>query len=351
MTEESQTYNLRVLRELLIDAFDTEELRSLVSHDPKLGGLIRRFAPAHPITVMAEEAVSWCDRRGFISYLVQRIEEERPEKYQLFEPDLFVTDAEPPREEEPSAPTPEILTITGPIYLDLVRVPAGEFLMGSVAARDKHADDTELPPHRVHVPEFHIGQYPVTNLQYQAFVEETGYQAPHRWESDERPSGKGNHPVARVSWRDALAFCAWLSEATGQPFRLPTEAEWEKAARGTDGRIYPWGDEPPDASRCNFDNQVGDTTPIGRYSPQGDSPYGLTDMAGNVLEWCQSQFRPYPYRARDGREQMEWDEPRILRGGDYSSDPARVRCGCRYVMPDFWYFNRFGFRVARGPLK
>jgi len=290
MNEPSQSTNLRILRKLLIAAFDTEELRALVKYDDTLSSLASEFAPTDPISTMVEKTISWCDRRGLLPYLVQVVKGERPDKYKGFEPDLFMVDTQQPPAGEPPEPIPEILTITSPIYLDLVRIPAGEFLMGSVAARDKDARDDEFPQRRVRVAVFFIGQYPVTNLQYYTFVRVTDRKMPHHWESGVIPRGKGNHPVAWISWRDAVAFCAWLKEETGQPFRLPTEAEWEKAARGTDGRIYPWGDESPDESRCNFDRQVDDTTPIGRYSPQGDSPYGCADMAGNLWEWCSTAY-------------------------------------------------------------
>jgi len=130
---------------------------------------------------------------------------------------------EPPREEHTTGPTPETLTITAPIHL--VRVPAGEFLMGSVATRDEHAQDDEFPPHRVYLPEFHIGKHPITNLQYAAFIKATKSSAPQSWLKDRLPPGKGDHPVVTVLWKEALAFCAWLREGTGRAFRLPTEAE------------------------------------------------------------------------------------------------------------------------------
>jgi len=101
---------------------------------------------------------------------------------------------------------------------------------------------------------------------------------------------KGNHPMVLVSWDDAVAFCRWASQVSGKTVRLPSEAEWEKAARGTDGRIYPWGNQLPDKTRCNFDMNVSDTTAIGQFSPSGDSPYGCTDMAGNVGEWVVDRF-------------------------------------------------------------
>ena len=262
---------------------------------------------------------------------------------------LLITDTQQPRGGEPPGPTPEILTITNPIYLDLVRVPAGEFLMGSVVARDKDAQDHEFPPHRVHVPEFYIGQYPVTNLQYAALVKAGHSEAPRYWEDGEILPGKENHPVVEVSWRDALVFCAWLSGETGQPFRLPTEAEWEKAARGTDGRIYPWGDQPPDETRCNFGKKEGGTTTIGRYSPQGDSPYGCADMAGNVWEWCQSLYRPYPYWAGGGREDPRAGGHRVVRGGSFDSDRRYVRCAVRRSGRTNLRFNYRGYRVVLAP--
>ena len=107
--------------------------------------------------------------------------------------------------------------------------------------------------------------------------------------------------MVNVSWDDAVDFCRWLSEATHRSFRLPSEAEWEKAARGSDGRIYPWGNQAPDEKRCNFGTKVGDTTPVGKY-PDGASPCGALDMAGNVWEWTGSIYKPYPYAPDDGRE-------------------------------------------------
>jgi formylglycine-generating enzyme required for sulfatase activity len=224
--------------------------------------------------------------------------------------------------------------------------------MGSVVARDKDAEENELPPHTVYLPEFYIGQYPITNIQYEAFVQAAGHGAPRHWEEGTIRWPQYNHPVVGVSWHDAVAFCDWLSSETRQPFRLPTDAEWEKAARGTDGRIYPWGDEPPDEGRCNFgkDRRTGDTTTIGRHSPQGDSPYGCADMAGNVWEWCQSMYRPYPYRAGDGREDLQAKGRRVLRGGGCWNSAADVRSACR-LRPDLAYgVSSGGFRVTRGPL-
>ncbi len=181
---------------------------------------------------------------------------------------------------------------------------------------DKQASDDEQPQHRLTLPEFYIGKYPVTNEQYAAFVKATGQAAPRHWKNGQIPAGKENHPVVNVSWRDAVAFCRWLSQASGKSLRLPTEAEWEKAARGRDGRIYPWGNQPPTKELCNFGGNVGDTTPVGQY-PAGASPCGALDMAGNVWEWTGSLYRPYPYQPEDGRNSPDGEGPRVVRGGSW----------------------------------
>jgi formylglycine-generating enzyme required for sulfatase activity len=171
----------------------------------------------------------------------------------------------------------EALKLMGEVDERWVVVPAGPFLMGS--------SDNEKPQHTVELATYRIARYPVTNAEYQAFVQDSGHGPPQHWYGEDYPEGEGNHPVVNVYWLDALAYCEWLSEKTGKPYRLPTEAEWEKAARGTDGRIYPWGNEWDETKLNSRDSGPGDTTPVGQYSPGGDSPYGAADMAGNVLCW------------------------------------------------------------------
>jgi len=239
----------------------------------------------------------------------------------------------------------------------MVWVPPGPFLMGSDKRRDALANDDELPQHEVILPGYWIGRYPVTVAQFRAFVEASGHQPADSGSL----KGPDDHPVVNVVWYDALAYCRWLSERVGMPVTLPSEAEWEKAARGTDGRIYPWGDEPPDEGRCNFGGNVGSTTPVGRYSPRGDSPYGCAGMAGNVWEWTRSLWgedweKPalkYPYDPEDGRENLEagHDVGHVLRGGAFGDVERFVRCAARIrlnslrYLPDY-RFRNLGFRLV-----
>jgi formylglycine-generating enzyme required for sulfatase activity len=156
-----------------------------------------------------------------------------------------------------------------------------------------------------------------------------------------------DHPIAYVSWYDAIAYARWLSEQTGQSWRLPTEAEWEKAARGSDGRAYPWG-TIFDSTRCNTaESGQGKTTPVGRY-PTGASTYGVLDMAGNVWEWTTSLFKPFPYRVDDGREDAESIENRVVRGGAWNRDARLARSAYRgHIWPDRVQDN-VGFRLVSG---
>jgi formylglycine-generating enzyme required for sulfatase activity len=237
------------------------------------------------------------------------------------------------------------LALASPIHLECVRVPAGEFLMGSSLAKDREAARGELPQHRVYLAEFYIGKVPVTNAQYAAFVRSAKYEAPSHWDLEGIAQDKGEHPVVRISWRDAQAFCAWLSQATGRSFRLPTEAEWEKAARGTNGRVYPWGDRLPETDLCNYEMLVGHTTPVGAY-PGNVSPYGALDLAGNVGEWTSSLYRPYPYRADDGREDPAAEGVRVVRGGAFSLTRWNARCACRLRYAPDRKCGHDGFRVV-----
>ncbi len=244
---------------------------------------------------------------------------------------------------------------------ELIYIPAGEFLMGTNDPKLKAACH---PQHPFTLGPYCIGRFPVTNADYQRFIDHNPNAAvpysplrvaqPYTWDRRTRtfPRGLENHPVVLVSWPEALAYCRWLSEVSGYHCRLPSEAEWEKAAawdpKAGRTRVYPWGDAFDDG-RCNVDAHGAlrlSSTPVGHYSPQGDSPSGLADIAGNVWEWTGSLYRPYPYQATDGREDPEADGQRVVRGGAYDEGPLPARCAWRNsVKPDLRAAN-IGFRVA-----
>jgi formylglycine-generating enzyme required for sulfatase activity len=277
-------------------------------------------------------------------------------------------------------PLPKVITPQHAFEPKLILIPAGEFLMGSDPDIDKDAQKEEQPQYTLHLPAYYIAETPVTNVQYAAFVRATHYQTKAEeigwsfvgtridvkkiiganWQHPTGPgsdiSQKRDHPVVQISWHDAVTYCEWLSEATGRDYRLPTEAEWEKAARGRYGRIYPWGNEW-NPKRCN--NGISDligTTPVGAY-PDGASPYGVLDMVGNVIEqtlslWGADALKPdfkYPYDATDGRENIKATEKflRVARGGSWSNDSEfYFRCANRSRDIPSGRHTTIGFRVV-----
>jgi formylglycine-generating enzyme required for sulfatase activity len=229
----------------------------------------------------------------------------------------------------------------------MVWVPASAFLMGSDKSRDSNANDDELPQHSVTLPSYWIGRFPVSVARWKLFVKENDYKPDEKSLQD-----PDDHPARYVNWNDAMVYCKWLSEKSGLPVTLPSEAEWEKAARGTDGRIYPWGDEF-DKDKCNTsESGIKNTTPVGMYSPAGDSPYGCADMAGNIWEWTRSKFKPYPYNAEDGRENLEGTDARVVRGGswDYRRLFARASLRSNFDSPNLRR-SLYSFRVVVRPPK
>jgi formylglycine-generating enzyme required for sulfatase activity len=196
-----------------------------------------------------------------------------------------------------------------------------------------------------------MARYPVTNEQYNVYAKAKKIQHPvSGWEE------KKNHPVVNVDWNTAMAYCQWLNYflkaelPSSLGLRLPTEAEWEKAARGTDGRDYSWGNTF-DKNKCN--SREDGTSPVSMYSPQGDSPYGCADMAGNAQEWMHSEFKAYPYNPKDGREDEQFKiVPRVARGGAFShSDILRIgssvpSCAYRFRYYPYLRDGDIGFRVV-----
>jgi len=251
--------------------------------------------------------------------------------------------------------------------LGFVEIPAGPFLMGSIKVHDQDASDNELPQHEVVLPRYFIGRYPVTVGQFRAFVEASG----HRPEGEDHLHGPLNHPAVGVTWYEALQYCHWLTERLraweaapallasllrqqGWEVTLPSETEWEKAARGSDGRIYPWGNAP-DPNRANYDaTGIYTTNAVGCF-PDGASPYGVEELSGNVWEWTRSLYEDYPYptdkKALAEREDLQAskNQARVLRGGAFFNLHGYVRCASRGGdLPDFRY-ELSGCRVVVRP--
>ncbi|MBI5032415.1 MAG: SUMF1/EgtB/PvdO family nonheme iron enzyme [Chloroflexi bacterium] len=243
---------------------------------------------------------------------------------------------------------------------DLVRIPAGEFIMGSDSGRSD-----ERPKHLVYLDTFEIDRYELTNAQYRHFLQVTERTVPRYWSGDEYPPGLENYPVVGVSWDDADAYCKWVG------MRLPTEAEWEKACRGTDGRVYPWGDEW-DANRANVivssvtrswdeawtllatPNAMPVLKPVGSY-PTGASPYGVMDMAGNASEWIFDWYNWRDYTGLPDHNPIVTAPPwnHVVRGsawfdlyGDVEWAKQQSQCSARNSSHET-QDPRMGFRCVR----
>lgn len=241
-------------------------------------------------------------------------------------------------------------------------IPAGPFYMGTSDSQieallayedwaqewyDKDLFTAEQPYHQVVLPEYEIARYPVTNLEYFQFIMSSGHRAPRGWAGFHYLDGTEECPVVGISLPDVLAYLKWVNNLFGKTFRLPTEAEWEKAARGPDGRVYPWGDDF-DPWRCNTDESGKRTTsPVGSNSPGGDSIYGISDMSGNVWEWTSTLIMPYPYNAKDGREERKAGAKIAVRGGAWYYSRKLARCASREGVLADYLSPSLGFRLCR----
>lgn len=232
--------------------------------------------------------------------------------------------------------------------IEMLFVPSGSFLMGS---EGPEATLAEGPEHRVHLTRFYIARTPVTHAQFEEF------DPSHR--SKRPPWAEDHHPVVYVTSIEAARFCEWLSAREGKKFRLPTESEWEYAARGKDGRLFPWGNVFDSGDLANFadrntrfawsDARVDDgfaaTSPVGSY-PRGASPFGLLDMAGNVWEWCRDYYAPYSKQEQRDPQGPPNGSKRVYRGGSWRSRIASLRCAARSFNAPTYSYNDVGFRIA-----
>ncbi|GAB4541176.1 MAG: hypothetical protein Kow0063_31790 [Anaerolineae bacterium] len=222
---------------------------------------------------------------------------------------------------------------------DMVEIPAGTFIMGSDSG-----DPEDAPAHQVDLPAFEIDRFEVTNANFAAFVEATGYvtdaekSGKKTWR-DEFTAGKENHPVTRVTWNDAVAYCEWLGK------RLPSEAEWEKAARGEDGRSFPWGNDW-DPTRANVKaTGLRGTAAVGSFGA-GASPYGVEDMVGNVWEWTADWYQAYP--GNNASDPYYGEQCRVSRGGGwFDEEPQATTYNRNCGVPDTTSSDELGFRCAR----
>jgi len=226
---------------------------------------------------------------------------------------------------------------------ECARIPGGDFLMGCDGGRDE-----EKPVHRVGLDEFELAALQVRNQDYAAFLTATGYPPPTEWaHADFNHPGQ---PVVAVSWFAAVAYCDWLTKVMGHHYRLPTEAEWERAARGgREESLYVWGNEPPEAWPSYVRRWKGDVRgplPVGLDAP---NPYGLFDMGENVHEWCADWFDRNYYAASPQRNPRgpEQGDRRASRGGSWRHHVKVSRCAARSSIPPGFQYADYGFRVAR----
>jgi formylglycine-generating enzyme required for sulfatase activity len=239
---------------------------------------------------------------------------------------------------------------------EMVVIPASDFIMGEGGEQ-----------HELSLPDYKLGKYPVTNVEYRRFIDAGGYRDKRWWTEagwleigqkqnelrfwQDARFNKPNQPAMGLSWYECVAYCRWLSAETGRSYRLPTEAEWEKGARGEDGRVFPWGDEF-DPGRLNGrgpgDRQVFASTPVGIY-PTGISPFGLFDCVGNVWEWCATRWKkPFPYDAAQDEWQagyLEGQNLRVLRGGSWYYQADVTRCTHRFKFQPYGWNDRGGCRL------
>jgi len=224
--------------------------------------------------------------------------------------------------------------------IEWVEIDADSFTMG-----DDNLERSS-PMHLVTLSRFRISRHPITNEQYRRFLVANGeIEPPPHWIDNRSPSGSNHHPVTNVSWGDAKKYCSWRTAVSRDAVDLPTEAQWEFAARGKGGRSYPWGAARPTASLANYGSSIGCTTSVDRF-PEGATPEGVWGMAGNVWEWCLDWYDEYSDRVLVDPIGPQVGTHRVLRGGCFINEPANLRSPYRYSHPPDISYGFFGFRVV-----
>jgi formylglycine-generating enzyme required for sulfatase activity len=221
----------------------------------------------------------------------------------------------------------------------LVLIPAGSFLMGSGSGQEN-----ERPLHRVWIDSFYLAACQVTSADYAAFLDTTGNDTPSLW--NDPNFNHPEQPVVAISWFEGVKYCEWLSRISGRRYRLPTEAEWERAARGgVEGRLFPWGDEPLDSLPNHGERWKAGPEPVARSAPNG---FGLYDICQNVHEWCSDWYQADYYEHSPERNPPgpEAGERRASRGGSWRHHIKVTRCAARSSIPPGFKYADYGFRVA-----
>ena len=338
---------------LLREALPAEQWTNMSSHRVNLDGFLRRYKAAKDVAEDAEakpagetgrpdasaDVELTIFRRAPLTAHLDRLLALSPTQR-----DLLVHLGSPPRAVVRPKTSSALATVSSSAW---VGIPGGTFEMGSTDGKGN-----ERPVHRVTLGDFQIGRYPVTNDDYARYVADTGVGPPQHWTDGKIPKGKGNHPVVHVSWDDARKYCLWLTprlpRLSEQRDRvdLPTEAQWECAARGAGGRKYPWGNEPePDDDHANFGDSERGTTPVGSY-PEGATPEGIHDLAGNIWEWCGDWYGDYSDEEATDPTGPSKGDGRVLRGGAFFVDPD-VLLGAYHLSyrPDARLYD-IGFRCV-----
>lgn len=367
----------QVRNEKLLHDFDVERAAKGAAHELAFICLLRLIAlwdldrydealvAAHELTAYDDATVAYWAMRGRLVRIVRQGAERAGElakvvaAIQRLAPDDVVARVvcdellRPSDTADQLSPWLQARGFTGHVFDDVEvivppvqDVPVGSFVMGSRQEIDAHAFPDEAPDHVCALPTYAIGRYPVTVAEYACFVN-AGHPAPERWLAQ---LAEADHPVTQVTWRDAAAYAEWLSERTGQIWRIPSEAEWEKAARWDperqEARTYPWGNDF-NSARCVSDLSPTATCLAVGSLPGNISSYGVCDMAGNVWEYTCSLFKPYPYSASDGREAGDLFDDHVARGGSYNVRPRLARAACRGHRGPIDYGEALGFRLVR----